>query len=470
MQVSRSRERTPMTWSVSSQGWRATLAVAVMTALLGTGSVAAVADEAPDAPVAVSPASTTATGAISGRVTKTDITLAWAKPLAGADVFAVRTGPERETYRASSPTSATGGYSITGLPAGDYRVVFSDYKGSPLRDEFWKDAPREDGATIVRVGAGQTVTGIDERLEPLLTSYLAGSDRYATSVAISKRGFQPGVPCVYIASGANFPDALSAGPAAAHCGGPLLLVPPTTLPSNVAAELQRLSPKRIVIAGGTGAVSGAVGAKLDAFAPTVDRVAGKDRYETSRRIIADEFDSAWQVWVATGRNFPDALAASGAASADGIPVLIVDGVADRFDPAIAAAIIRLNTGRVLIAGDGSVVTDQLGRDLDSVAGVDEVLRFGGIDRYATAMSINRAFFTLEGTRPADALIADGTKFPDALSGAALAGALGAPLHIVPPTCTPAAVAEHLEELAVSEAHLLGYFSKLRFGTKPFDLC
>jgi hypothetical protein len=55
---------------------------------------------------------------------------------------------------------------------------------------------------------------------------LAGGDRYATAVAVSAWRFRSKVPAVYIATGANFPDALAGGPAAARAGGPVLLVPP----------------------------------------------------------------------------------------------------------------------------------------------------------------------------------------------------------------------------------------------------
>src|SRR5664280_1662708 len=58
---------------------------------------------------------------------------------------------------------------------------------------------------------------------------LAGADRYGTAVAISQSGFLPQSPggqfAAMVASGANFPDALAAGPVAASSGGPLLLVP-----------------------------------------------------------------------------------------------------------------------------------------------------------------------------------------------------------------------------------------------------
>ncbi len=68
-------------------------------------------------------------------------------------------------------------------------------------------------------------------------SRMAGADRYTTAVALSKATFaDDSVGTVYVATGRSFPDGLSAGPVAGVRGGPLLLVPGTSLPSAVAAS------------------------------------------------------------------------------------------------------------------------------------------------------------------------------------------------------------------------------------------
>lgn len=53
---------------------------------------------------------------------------------------------------------------------------------------------------------------------------VAGENRYDTAVALSQRSFPNGAPIVFVASGLDFADALTAAPAAAAAGGPLLLV------------------------------------------------------------------------------------------------------------------------------------------------------------------------------------------------------------------------------------------------------
>ena len=69
---------------------------------------------------------------------------------------------------------------------------------------------------------------------------------------------------MYIATGATFPDGLAGTPAAARANGPLLIVP-GTLTAEVAAELRRLNPPRIVLLGGTGSVSSAIAAQIAAL-------------------------------------------------------------------------------------------------------------------------------------------------------------------------------------------------------------
>jgi hypothetical protein len=167
-------------------------------------------------------------------------------------------------------------------------------------------------------------------LDPALTVADAtrrfGADRYATAAAISASHFAPGVPVVFVATGITFPDALAAGPAAARLGGPVLLVRQDTLPDATASELTRLAPKRIVVLGGEGAVSAGVLTALAAYASDVSRVAGADRYATAVATSQAAFGpSVPVVFIATGLDFPDALAGSAAGAKLGGPVLLVPG-------------------------------------------------------------------------------------------------------------------------------------------------
>ncbi|WP_208109588.1 cell wall-binding repeat-containing protein, partial [Microbacterium sp. BK668] len=96
-------------------------------------------------------------------------------------------------------------------------------------------------------------------------SRLSGPDRFATSAAISKASFDPGVPVTYVTFGRNFPDALSVAPVAGIQGGPILLTETDTIPDVIKAELTRLKPAKIIVLGSAASVSPAVQTALDAY-------------------------------------------------------------------------------------------------------------------------------------------------------------------------------------------------------------
>ena len=125
-------------------------------------------------------------------------------------------------------------------------------------------------AAIRVVGGASIVSdGVLASLRAYATSgsvtRLAGANRYATAAAISRDTFASGVPVAYVATGTNFPDALGGGPVAGSIPGPLLLVPGTSVPADVANELRRLAPDRVVILGGTSVVSASVQAQIESL-------------------------------------------------------------------------------------------------------------------------------------------------------------------------------------------------------------
>jgi hypothetical protein len=104
----------------------------------------------------------------------------------------------------------------------------------------------------------------------------------------------PSTEVVYIATGANFPDALGAAATAALGLGPVLLVQLDSIPTATMNELTRLQPSRIVITGGTAVVSAGVEAELNdlAWNPDVERIGGANRYETAALLSGDVFPTS----------------------------------------------------------------------------------------------------------------------------------------------------------------------------------
>lgn len=159
---------------------------------------------------------------------------------------------------------------------------------------------------------------------------LAGADRYETSVKVAEQL----APLSYatLASGLSFPDALTAGNAmayedstdpAAPTHGAVLLTKGTSVPDVVKTFLAAQADAKVLAAGGAAAQ-----AAKNADLTTTAEFVGKDRYETAA-MIADAFygadsaaDGPSTAGVASGENFPDALAGGVHAAVYGAPLLL----------------------------------------------------------------------------------------------------------------------------------------------------
>jgi len=283
---------------------------------------------------------------------------------------------------------------------------------------------------------------------------VGGSDRFVVSAALSKKSFpDAGVERVYVATGMDFPDALSAAAAAASTAGPLLLVTKTSIPSSISAELARLKPQEIVVVGGTGVVSNAVYNSLSKLAPKISRISGSDRYESSRLIAQAAFPAgtSTSAYIATGGTFADALSASSAAGSQGSPVILVRGDISTLDSATKKLLTSLGITDVTIAGGNAAVSTGIESQLKSLLGSSHVVRKGGSDRFVVSGAINRATFDAADT----VYLASGYNFPDALSGAAVAGTQSAPLYIVQTHCIPKDMLQDIKDMGVSNIVLLG---------------
>ncbi|UDF12006.1 ThuA domain-containing protein [Antiquaquibacter oligotrophicus] len=293
-----------------------------------------------------------------------------------------------------------------------------------------------------------TVAATENPNPDVTVDRIAGANRYEVAVNISQNAYPETAPVVYVASGANYPDALSAGPAAAHEGGPLLLVQPNAIPAVVSAEIQRLSPDKIVVVGGTASVTADAFYSLSLLADESVRIAGANRYEASRNVAEYAFGSAEFAYLATGEKFPDALSAGGAAGVKDAPVILVQGSATDLDAATGALLEALGTTETRVLGGEASVSAGV---FDDIAAITTATRLGGSDRYEAARNINAdAFDTAE-----RAFIATGLNFPDALAGSAWAASLGAPLYVAPGTCVTAGVLSDLDSLGVTHVTLLG---------------
>lgn len=162
---------------------------------------------------------------------------------------------------------------------------------------------------------------------------LSGSDRYATARAIATafpEGFVgalgSGGPTAMVASGEDFPDALSGAPVSFSEAFPILLTPRNSLSSQASAAFDELAIKQVVLLGGTAAVSASVESAIAAKGIRVIRIFGNTRAATAAEVADFEVDnlgwSAAHVNLARGDGFADALAGGPHEGKERAPVLL----------------------------------------------------------------------------------------------------------------------------------------------------
>jgi len=241
---------------------------------------------------------------------------------------------------------------------------------------------------------------------------------------------------------------------AALAGGPILLVTRDGIPASTAAELSRLRPGSIVVLGGNGVVSDAVLAALRGYATSgrADRLAGANRYATAAAVSASGFGPGVSVaYIATGTNFPDALAAGPVAARAGGPILLVtrEGIPGE----TAAELSRLRPGAIVVLGGSGVISDGVLAMLRGYATSGVASRISGPDRYATAAAVSASRWGAN--VPTTAFVATGLNFADALAAVPLAGLMDVPLLLTDPRSLSAAAAAELQRLDPSEVIILG---------------
>lgn len=183
----------------------------------------------------------------------------------------------------------------------------------------------------------------------------AGADRYNTAISVASAFGTSDV--VYLSRGDSQADAVAGGKLP---GGPLLLVNDSpTVQKNVAEAITKLKATKVVVLGGTGAVSDDA-VKAVAGKATVTRLAGANRFETAAEISKNLFPSgktSAKVYLANGITLVDALV--GGTMTDGAPILLTDG-SGTLPAATLNEIKRLKPSEVVaLGGEGAVRPTEL---------------------------------------------------------------------------------------------------------------
>jgi putative cell wall-binding protein len=246
---------------------------------------------------------------------------------------------------------------------------------------------------------------------------------------------------IVVATGQNFPDALSAAGLAGTVESPILLVnkPGDPLPTAVVAEIERISSKdaadvpnaTVWFVGGTGVLPPSLMTGLESEIPgiTTARVAGADRYSTSAEVAALVHSLQGSAWtgktvLATGLDYPDAQSGGSVAYGNKWTVLLTRAT---LPSSIANALVDEDYSSVYVVGGTGQIPDSVLTDIESLPAtpsIDAARVAGGSTRYETAALFSRWAITNGHASPSYTGICTGQKFPDALAASGSIGTNG----------------------------------------------
>lgn len=263
------------------------------------------------------------------------------------------------------------------------------------------------------------------------TKRLSGDNRFDTAKSIAEEYNSGSVQNVVLASGSDFPDALSGSVLAAKLKAPILLAgpDPSGSPGTMDYIENHLSKSgNIYILGGTGAISEDFRQTLESLGyNNITRLSGADRYETNQKINdALNVAKGTPVVIASGESFPDALSISSVAGLKGYPIILSEYASL---PAQAEETLKeIQPSAVYVIGGTGVISDSVLGEIKSLTGLPDssLIRIWGNDRYETSINVAK-YFNLPGDT---VTLASGENFPDALAGSVLSSKLNAPIILI----------------------------------------
>jgi len=273
---------------------------------------------------------------------------------------------------------------------------------------------------------------------------------------------------IVIASGVTFPDGLSAATLAGATDAVMLLTPPSALPDSVIDTIEALRTgagmlntiTTATIVGGQAAVSTNVRSQLEALNLTVTRIEGSNRYQTANNVALEidrlnaigTVDGLKTVFVATGENFPDSLAASSWSYRNVTPVILTTG--RTLDSATRSTLEALGAQQVFVLGGTAAVSWAVKTAISDLPGVTNVRRLQGDNCYETATAIATAISEYDPDYATRAMFVSGTSFPDALAAAPLAGGTDSYAILPVGSTLPTAVSSWLSANAATFGSIL----------------
>ncbi|MDD2234474.1 MAG: cell wall-binding repeat-containing protein [Desulfitobacteriaceae bacterium] len=317
--------------------------------------------------------------------------------LAGADRYATATAISTWGFATSDYVILASGENFPDALAG---TALAGVTEAPVLLTGKQNAGSETLAEIKRLqaktiyllgGIGVISPQVEEMLAKEYTVIrLAGEDRYETAVRIGERVLnanQSGasastsfVDTAVIAAGSDYPDALSIAPFAGQYGLPILFTEQERLSTLTGQALKQWGIQNVILVGGSGVISAGIENNLrDEMKLNVTRLCGVDRYLTGLEIAkhfaaystdgvstanstnsinsTDRQTAYPDAALATGSNYPDALAGAALAAKVKMPVLLTGK--EKVSLEIRDYLKGSNLKKLYVFGGQAVIADQM---------------------------------------------------------------------------------------------------------------
>lgn len=254
--------------------------------------------------------------------------------LAGINVYqranaasrAAHAGPVSTVYLVGG-TAQQDSLSVAALAAArgaGFLLVPAASMPSSIAAELKRLAP----TSVVLVGTTSTLdSGTPARVKALLpkatVTRIDGTDRFVRSLSVAAKFGS--APTVYLATGLAYPDAIGGAAVAGAKKAPLIVVngTATTAPTALLTRLKALHTTRVIVLGGTSAVSSGLVSGITKAGIAVTRYSGSNLYYTNAAMVSASFTgTAPQAVAASTSGYGDGPAAAALAGTLGAPVLM----------------------------------------------------------------------------------------------------------------------------------------------------
>ena len=259
----------------------------------------------------------------------------------------------------------------------------------------------------------------------------AGETRIETAIAVAGVAFPDGSPEAVVAPANAYTHTLASAALAGALDAPVLLTNGWSLNDTTRDALDAMGVERVTLIGGETVMSADVEAAL-AERHHVTRIGEDETYAsaaTIARTTADvtgglpQLNGLTTVALASGVDFPDALAVSGPAFDGAMPILLTDPH-DLSEPT-RAALDMLSPQQVLLIGGTDAVSAEVATELE--ANGHQATRLGGANRTETAAIVADHFIEAGWMTAETTLLARGDAFPDAVTAGQLSGRFDGPI-------------------------------------------